>query len=143
MADFSAVGKRSRSKGNKFERDLARYLTERLGDIPEWGNVVTARSLSGGRQLGEDFLRKTADSTGALLPYYIDAKNWNTFQPEKWIEDVKQDEMGGRDWVIVYHPDRAQMGRNLVIFEIAPDRWVMEWLDNWIEYVRAEYESNN
>lgn len=134
MADMSKVGKTNRNKGNKFERKLAKYLTEMLGDL--WGKVVTARSKSGGRQLGEDFLRDDETSTGALLPYYIDAKNSNTFTPEKWIEEVKEDRTDDRPWVVIWHPEFAKMGRCWVIYEVADGRWVTEWLDSWIEAVR-------
>ena len=87
------------SNGKDAERRVARWLSTH----PAWpfGDVVTARSLSGGLARGEDLLR----ADGTLLPVSIEVKHVSgraTFQRvADWLEQ-SYSQANGRPYCVVH-----------------------------------------
>ena len=94
------------SNGKDAERRVARWLSEH----PAWryGNVVSARSLSGGLARGEDLLR----ADGTKLPVSFELKHVSgraTFQRvADWLEQAC-DQADGRPYVVVHVVPNRQL----------------------------------
>lgn len=137
MADRSKIGKSSRARGHAFEVELGKYLTER----GPWGTVVTARSV--GANTEEDLVVKTGPTRHEWqrLPVSVEAKYVSQFSPVAWLEQaerqavvVLQDgERITKPYVVIWKQKGKKTGRSFVIERLPNRRWVMGWLDDWLD----------
>lgn len=105
----SQQGRRNRTAGHQWERDVARYLTETTGL-----EIVTARSVSAGLQAGSDLVtitHRTADGQVDWDPtvhgWAVECKNSATHKPTPWLRQAAKDAPGRLYAVVAKRPRMA------------------------------------
>lgn len=92
------TGATARNRGLRWERDVANYLSAQLNL-----EVVTARSVSGGTQIGSDLvtLRRSGMVQHHVLGFSLETKaSKNAHQPTPWLRQARE-QANGHNYAVI------------------------------------------